>query len=119
MLEYAKKYEIEFVVDEDFLDGRSLEMQIRRAIQNCPKFLIFYSKHYLKRTWTTFELSLLKQKYHDDKESFAVDNSIIFFCIDDLLPNDEFSCSLAIKLSEGFENACNKLIKALKVSILL
>lgn len=109
-----RRRRIEVRTDKDFLAGREIERQIRRAISECPKYVIIWSQKALDRPWIQFELQMLRDQRNTDIQKHAFDNSIIFYCLDNTPIPDEHRDDLQVL---EHQLGINQAVKALAHSI--
>jgi len=117
----AREHGVQFETDTEFLAGRSIAGQIRRAIEQCPRFLVFFSVAYATRAWTQFELALYREKIRRDLEAHAADCGVIFICLPGWKTQahviEEFQSALSLDMSAGLEQVCGQLVRSIKTSL--
>jgi TIR domain-containing protein len=122
VLGLLEKHRISVMSDLKFAAGHSIQRQVLDAISICPKGIVFWSKNAKDREWIQYETALLhqlkKQRGKDLKQK-ALDNTVIFYCLDKDIPPSYFSGDLQIRerrSEQGFAAATSMLVESLKSS---
>jgi hypothetical protein len=110
---------IEVAWDDDFLAGHMIQRQIIAAIKRCPKYIVVWSKHSLKRPWVSYELEVLREQRLRDIEQHAFDNCVIFYCLDGTrIPAGHSDDLCILEKKCGFESGVARLASSIKKSVL-
>jgi hypothetical protein len=123
ILAVLRRKRIRVISDVKFAAGHSIQRQILDAIVSCPKGIVFWSKNALASEWVGYETAILnelqKQRRRDLRQK-ALDNVVIFYCLDDQAPPNYFRGDLQILEPElGLPDAITQLVQGLKTSELL
>jgi len=103
--------------DDWFVGGKPIVSQVHTAISQCPKYVVMWSSNAQGRPWMDYELRVLSKQRERDMEQRALDNVVIFYCLDSTPLPDEHTDDVYIReLEEGFEKAIGRLIRSITSS---
>lgn len=112
-----RRRRIAVISDHSFIAGHMIQRQVHLGISKSPKYVVIWSRNALDRPYVNYELQVLKEQRRADLEGHALDNVVIFYCLDNtVLPGDHADDIQIFERRLGIDTAIALLARSVKTS---